>query len=745
MATGYDNQQPQRQSFAIQPAAPAQSRSTYQGASRGSQVVGGDSQGQGITVGPQTDPGAIGGGLGAYFEGAMQLYLERKQQEGIYKGFHAAQSGIALKELSHPDNPITKIFGPTGYEQGAQMYAAQTAVSTWQAAHVKDMDNLIQMKPDQLAKHLADTSTQAMTGDPFADRIIQRGLIEATGPLMNTVVKTKEAWQQNDAVTGQHVAVMSAGTALQGIVTSQIALGSKGFDAEGNSAIAQAMGSFGGLLAKPFGMDESSYHKSLVGIGRDAMQSGQGYAVAAMKTGGRWFGGKLTPDEEDKLDEQYLKFGARANGEAAEKFTDELIRLDVQSRHGELDPTETAHALSTINEDIKKATGFDYDVIDAKAVRAGALTVTEAVISADNKRLDRDWELYLRRQDRASAEAFQLRKEAGASAAAQITWRSGSPVQGIAGGVSKDLIEAQASNDWYKGDVKSIVRVFSQGYVSDAVKAAASTNVEASIGEQYNKDFAQAHHRWSTLNAAKPAAALSYYGKYHPMMQKFDAMTRQGSDPITAFSKTFGDPMQYSTQDIDPERRKAVDGAMDKVIASQRSWAPGLLGPANLGDLGNNVIKQAARSHVAVAGNNSPVSTEKLMEEAIGAATADGSLERYGQFAWRNKAGTEPLNQLLGFHTSTRDATAVFTSVYGKHMTALGLPTNTDPDSLLRIDNNGHPAMIAVVKDANGGSKRVVIPYAELATAAHDYVKGKLPGQSETSTRDPTMHAGSMK
>ena len=176
---------------------------------------------------------------------------------------------------------------------------------------------------------------------------------------------------------------------------------------------------------------------------------------------------------------------------------------------------------------------------------------------------------------------------------------------------------------------------------------------------------------------------------------------------------------------------------MDAVIKGQTTWNP--FGQTNLGALGNNIIKQIARNHVGVAGNNSPIPTEKLMNESVEAATASGEFERAGQFAWRNKAGTDGLAHML--HLQPRDFNAVFTSVYNRKMDALGVPRNTDPDSLIRYDANGHPAMVAVVKNSDGLTKRVVIRYDELGTAAHEYVKNRVATYPTTTQRDPTTGA----
>jgi hypothetical protein len=107
-----------RQTFTFQGIAPVQDQPSARGSSRGAQVIGGASHGGVVTPGLETNAGPVGAQLGQFFEGLMQPKIQRKQEERFSEGFAAAQSGIALGELSHPDNPVNKIFGPWGMNKG---------------------------------------------------------------------------------------------------------------------------------------------------------------------------------------------------------------------------------------------------------------------------------------------------------------------------------------------------------------------------------------------------------------------------------------------------------------------------------------------------------------------------------------------------------------------------------------------------------------------------------------------------
>jgi len=347
-----------RQTFTFQGQAPVQDQPSARGSSRGAQVVGGGSHGGVITPGLETNAGPVGAQLGQFFEGLMQPYIKRKQEERFSQGFAAAQSGIALGELSHPDNPVNKIFGPSGYEQGAQMYAASTAVSTWQRNQVEDLDNLQTLEPQDLAKHISDTSAAMKTGDPFADQMIQKGLFDATGPLLNTIAKRRDAWQQSRAVNSGTDAILSQGASMQALVSQQLALsgGSPEEDAANTATLGSLDGLFG-IMGKPVGMHDDSYQKMLVGAVRGLAQAGNGFAVGAIKAKGFW--ALMDADEQDKMDILVEKFGGKANADMAGRadFTERLRVHDTNVQHGSFNSAEGPADLAKINEDIKRATG----------------------------------------------------------------------------------------------------------------------------------------------------------------------------------------------------------------------------------------------------------------------------------------------------------------------------------------------------------------------------------------------------
>jgi hypothetical protein len=509
---------------------------------------------------------------------------------------------------------------------------------------------------------------------------------------------------------------------MQALVSKQLTFsgGTPEEDAANTATLASVDGLFG-IMGKPHGMHDDSYQKMLVGAVRGLAQAGNGFAVSAIKAKGFW--GLMDADQQDKMDILVEKFGGKANADMAGRadFAERLRVHDTNVQVGTFNSAEGPADLSRINADIKRATGFDYDLFDPRELRAEGHSITSAAIAADNKRLDRLYERKLRNEDWAHDAEVKADEEHHKVILAQVAWTVGNPVQAIAGGADHALIEAQANNDWLSGDNKNIIRNFNLGYVPDAVKKSAASQVEASVGEQYNKNFERTYKQWTTLYQQKPAAALAFYGPYHVVMQKYDSLVKSHTDPVTAFAKTFGDAAQYGTTDIGPERRKEADKAISGVLSAQTSWNP--FGLTDLGDNGNNVVKQAAFSYVAKAGNNSAQGTKALMDEAIEAATASGEFERYGQFAVRNKAGTKPVGQMLGL--LPRDSSAVFTNVYNKHMGLIGAAPNTDPDSLIRYDDNGHPAFIAVVKNNKGERVRAIIQYAELATEAHSYVSNR--------------------
>lgn len=690
MAQGFDARQPTRGSFAFQPPAPSQVRTGGSGGSRGAQIVGGESQGGAVMAGQQTDPGAMTIGLGDFFDKLMEPHLQRRQQEEFFRGMTEAQAGHATEEARA--GSLSQIFGPTGYQEGAAFYNARQQLGDWQNDVLTNMDAFKRMAPDEAAKALADHSQKMMTGNPFADALIQQGIIEGSAPLLNTVAKERFAWQQQEAVTAFSKSSDTSATTLQQLLVRQSALTAP-TDAD-KSATAVAVQNFARGMAKPEGMTDDSYKKFLVGFMRNQLQAGNFYAVEVMRNAG--IDAVLTDDERTRLEDNYQRYGNRALGKAAmtPEIADALIRLDTRIRLGEdtperITPIEAAAELARINSRIKRTTGLDIDLFDIEDIRGASGSVVDALVAGYRRAEDRRWQI----EDREDAQAFQ-REEREAERqenAAQVNaaWAVGAPETGMAAGMEARDFDVLAINDYRAGDFSRIANSFArEGYVSNRTAQLMQAAITNNMGESYTKDFRRAYGEWSKLNKANGGAAAAYYGQYHVMMQRFDQLVSSGMLPNTAYIRSFGDPAAYAIESIPGDRRKALEDAIPGAINATESWWIGRVfgGRTLLNVPSREVVAATIRSYVVTAGNNSTVPVNDLVGQAIQAEQAAGRLERYGAFAWRNPTGTKALSTLL--RLQPREADSVVTQAIIQGLTEVGYLPRTTFDAAFDVALN---------------------------------------------------------
>jgi len=115
MATGYDNRQGGRSSFAFEPAKPSQSQSAQASGFRGIQMDGGNtSVAGGISAASNfTEAGPSAGALGGFFTELLAPAIKRRQDELFVKGMVDQMSAVSGEEIRvNNKNPINQIFGP---------------------------------------------------------------------------------------------------------------------------------------------------------------------------------------------------------------------------------------------------------------------------------------------------------------------------------------------------------------------------------------------------------------------------------------------------------------------------------------------------------------------------------------------------------------------------------------------------------------------------------------------------------
>lgn len=734
MATGFDRRQPTRDSFALQPATPAQARPTQSGQSRGAQIVGGESRGGAVAAGPQTDAAPVAAGLGQFVEEFMRPHVQRRQQEQFAEGFAKAASGAAVEELHRSNGPLAKVFGPNSYEEGAAAYTAKSAVEKWFADQYADTDALKKLPPAELGKLYSAGLDKLGTGDPLTDGLVQQGMMAGFMPLASTIAKERTAWLKGEAINAWTTAAGLSAKNLQSAAVAQAALSDPSDDE--NAAFTVQARAFLGGMAKPEGMDDDAYRSGLVGFMRGAMQDGNFYAVKLMREAG--VDSVLSEDERVKLEDAERRYADRT----LEDFTSTdpgFIRMaqDYEERRAHtaigqggdpkvMSPMEAATRLGNMNAYVRARTGVETDLFDFKEVRGETRSMADLVVSAIRRAQDRTWQVedraYARETRRLEGEAEdrETAREAG------VAWASGDVEAAMVGGLEQKHFNRLALRDFRQGNLDGLARAFRVGhYVSDAVKREVAAGVESTLDQQYGKTFETAHERWRTMVAANPGMARAYYGEWHDKLRAFDTLSRQVG-PTAAYTRAFGDAARYSGVNIDAGLRKQAGEAVKAAVADrQPSWWNPWGGPTFTPDA-VRVMENVLTERVAMGLHNSDATPALIAKESLDAAMADGSLQVAAGQAWRAPAGSKPFRTRIGLQQDEADA--VFDDLVDARLKKAGLRAGTGAHLDVAYVNlpSGQEALTVLGRDDDGNSRRVIIGLPDFKAAAGNRARAEV-------------------
>lgn len=732
MATGYDGRPGGRQSFASDGVAPVQTTEGVSGASSTAQVVGGEAIG-GAVGGQYSQPGYVAAGLGAFFEKFMEPITKRKEEAQFFKGFTEAQSGRALGELTDNGSPLTKVFGPSGFQQGASYFHSRDTVNKWATAQYGDMDNLKRMAPDELSKHMATSSVGLMTGDPYADQMIQETVLEAQGPLIQTATKARYAWQQEEALGAWSGAANSSAGNLQTVAVEQGKLGDKA-DSE---ALKMSGGAFLRSMARPEGMTDEAYRKGMYSFLRRNMADGNFFGVNLLfKTGAL----ALFDDEEArKLEGDYERYGKRALEKAMQdpEIMTQLLDIDVRVGQakmygdvpGAASVVDVVGGYQGINKTLKNRTGVDLDYFDSEKVAGKGGEVIDAIVSGYNQRYNRAEAIDDRNFNAAAAQEAKIAEAADKVSLARTAWGTGQVRAATAGGMPDSLFETIAMEDFSNGSYGGIANAYVQsGWKSSGVSEHLQAMARGSIGEKYTQSTEQSYNVWKSFNKLSPAMSKEYFGDYDLAFTNFDRMTQGGASKEVAYQDSFT-RRAYSVQEIPADKRKEAGVALKTIIERDHSrwYNPMTYGNQPLNAAGRADLERTLSDDYARASQVSPRPPEDLAEDAYNQAIRSGRFEKYGKLGWTNATSTQTVGDWLGL--KPKEADSVVTGAFTERLAAVG-HNSLDDVRIIRTSVG-----LTAEYRTDTGPKYVTITYPQLQGYTDARVKA---GLTRRPTRDTT-------
>lgn len=685
-------------------------RSNQAGPVRGGlNIQGVNSSGRGaVYATAQTE--ATSGGIPQFLVDFVEPYIQRKQQEMFVKGMTEQMQAGAEVEIIDDDNPISRIFGPTGYEQGASFFVAQQKIAERQTGWVSEMDELKKLGSDELSKKIADDMQGMLTGNSWADAIIQKSLVEQSGPLINTVTKARLAWQQSNGREAHTKAIVAGAHALQGVAVAQSSMTAP--DEESTLAINGATRNFHGLLAKPEGMMDDSYLESLTTASISMMQEGDFVAYESIKED---MYNILDEKVVTRLEGQYLKYGTKAVEAVREQLMPQILDVYKKIETGEFSAIQAAAAYMQLNSAAQKMTGVkDIYLFHPKDIEQGGKRVIDVVVRTAERNEARINAL-ADKQAEWDHEAAVRREEADAKTAVINTaWAQGDVNSAISESLaSEGNFDAKAQAAFNTGRIQELVVPYmKEGWASSRTAETIQAGIASSIVEGYTDTTAQTYGRWKALYTANRSAAAEYFGKYHIAMLAFDGLMSAGDKSMTpelAFARTFGNPDVTDVYSLRNEDRKVAKEAITRELSRIDGGFLGI-GSKGLNESAKAVIGRSIETFVAMGRKNSTVSVPLLARQAYDMQIKNGTLENYGGFAWNNPKSTTPL--YLATKTKPEAFAAIFRSEVDEQLKASGFKAGANGQNYEVVRQGAR--IIVLATDDDGNSKTVQFTVGDL-------------------------------
>lgn len=594
------------------------------------------------------------------------------KQQRMWDGFVAARAGKTMEEIAAEEPWYKKVFGDTNYEIGASMYNTLNQVNEMETDILRRMPELRQLPPEAMAAEFNNLATSRMTGNGFADTVLQKTFMERAGSLMDLHTKERTAWQQQELVKAQYAANSSASTGFNELAKRTSMLGGKRpMEAAEAERLTQAqLGLLDGLSPSRYQTDES-YKAAITAFYRGAADRGEWHTLKFLN--GKGVLDAIDPDGQlgianyiKQKQEQYRNDWLDANPQAAEKMA--LVSLYAAEGIG-AKPTQAM--MEELNQSYAAETGSESplysgtQMMSGMAQSAGAhIRAQEAVINARNAAA----KAALTDQQKLAAQEEDIR--GGIEAFKRGTYSQTINVPGV----DKELMEANVVNAWNQTFAKDPQVAMSQlvwnastgrGSVLKGVADQFQTAARDVLREQPNEAALNLYRQWKQLKQTTAAridingnpvqgrltgatTAALYFGEgVNSLFTKLESLENGGANFELAYEVARG---QITTDDptkFNADSRKESEAAQARVadaIAKQNPKYFGMFGN-KLGNSGRDAYARALVRAVTASGGLLDTSAEGLKAAADHAKLAYG-LEDAGKYAWEN--GRDDEGRVIG-------------------------------------------------------------------------------------------------
>jgi hypothetical protein len=678
-----------------------------------------------VSATPITDM-QVGDGIPEFISRIVEPYIKRKQGEMFVKGMtDQMRVGAETEMLDDNGTFVDKIWGPTAYRQGASFFRAQDIVNKKELELQSRIDDLAKLPDADLHRAVADSLDSMRTGDELTDGIIGKAMIEKLGPLLNTVAKTRIEQNLFAAAQAHSDAISSAAQTYQNTAVRQTGLSN--ITEEETQATAQSQNNFFGLLAKPPGMTDQAYRKSLKTSSLLMLQQGSFYAFEALKKGGGPGNGLfdiLSPEDAQDLEDKYGHYAKQGLETAAGNHLPEFAKLTLEAKTGS-SPAQVAAMYQEFNARLRRETGINQDYFTQEQVQGGITSLITGLVSRAETNDSRAYARETQLQSVKLTDQLNQQKALRDLNVVSTAFATGNinTIQ-MKSGIPQERFDQFAQGLRSRGPegLSMLVNAYDvEGYYNSTTAQVMQSPIRASVTTGYTKGAERAYNEFKTVFQQSPAAAQQYYGDYFLPMVEYDQMLSSGSvDAASAWKVAFEDPTRAKAS-LSVPQKKAAEGAVDTFVNKLPST--GGMFSAKLNDSSKRRVSSYLSDEVGKymrVGLSEDVATAT----AYKVATATGRLEQYGQYGWANGPNVKPLTVTLGLQAN--DVGKLLDSEVKAKARAVGWH-NDIKDMTITRSPDGAGSISVILYDGKGEhSAPILLNLAGLRNAQANSIKNDM-------------------
>lgn len=680
---------------------------------------------------------------------APQIAKVKQQQQ--WDGFVAARAGKTMEEIKEETPWYANLFGPTNYEIGATTYNTLNQVNEMEADLVRRMPELRQLPPEAMAEEFNRLATERMSGNGFADTVLQKTFMDRAGPLMDLHTKERVAWQQQELVKAQYAANSSNSTSFNELAKRTSMLGnSRPADAAAAERLTQSQLSLlDGLSPSRYQTDES-YKAALTAFYRGAADRGEFFTLKFLE--GKGVLNAIDPDGQlgiasyvKQKKEQYKADWLDANPGVAEQMA--LVSLYAQEGIG---AKPTQQMMGELNQRYAAETGNDSPLYSPTQVASGMAQSAGAHIRAQEHILN----------ERKAAEKVALTAQQKLEAQSEDimggieAWKRGTYSQTInVPGIDKEMIEANVVQAFNKTMAQNPQTAMGQlvwnantgrGSVLKGVADQFQTQARAVLRDQPNDAAAALYQQWKQLKnttaqridingqpvqgrlSGATTAALYFGDGVNTFFNKLQSLENGGVNFELAYEVARGEITTEDPTKFNADSRKESEAAQARVADVLQKANPKYLGyfGNKLGKSGRDAAARAIVRAVTDSGGLLDTSNEGLTAALTHAKLAYGG-EDAGKYYWENGRDDEgkvvqSVGAWLGF-MDTKETGPAIEAAIDSALKAVNIQPSADLKAdvfRMKDSETGEPVLYVNAVGERGW--KVVPVYGKDIRAAYD-------------------------